>query len=374
MAEDNNNSETTPLHKKDKKAEPGFAKKISVFGIWLVCVIIVCFSLACVQVLDGAVPPFELNAWRFGIQLIFTLPVIGYNKWDVKMDLKKIPLQAFVAIMINLTNIFYFTAAEYIPVGEIAVAGNCTIITLTSILSICVKDQRKLPLYLGAGLAIVGMVLMFQPNFLFKGAHLPPPPEVNWTSPCVPPKNVTPFDNSTEEIDVMLHIKTHLPSYVVGYILVVLYAVSTTSCYYAIKPLVVDVNSSTVAFWNALIGTILSIVIMLIMEKPTFPHSWFCIMLLFFHCVGTSQQSIFMPWALQYLSAAIVVMVSTTKIIFLLVLQYTLLHHIMPGLDNWVQVVGGVICFCGLIGGPLCQLLRERYKEKEEAVELAEME
>ena len=121
-----------------------------------------------------------------------------------------------------------------------------------------------------------------------------------------------------------------------------------------------EVNVFTFAFWNALVGTIVSAILMGTIEEPVILSGIVCNLLLIAHAIGTAQISVVVPWCLQYLTTSTVAMVESLHLVVLLVLQYTVLRDVRPGHENWVEVLGAVICFTGLVLGPTWHICKQR--------------
>ena len=356
--------ETKPLCDSEKERNSTtLAKSLLAFGLLLFAVICFCASLACVQVLGKAIPENELNAFRFGTLFLVMIFVNAYRDWDIKIARSDIPNLIIYVMSFNFNNLFIFTAGIYIPLGDLGVIGNCAVLILTIIGSICIKSERQLPVYVGCFVAIIGMLFILQPEFMFKNAGLPPPPEVNWKSPCVK-QNLDGDD--IVRTNSMLEVFLDLPGEVLGNLCLFGYALNYVTMTFLGKRLVKTYSPCTITFWGGLSGTVLSLVLMMLTETPTFPSSGFCIGLILTHCVTAATNTILWPFCLQYLSASVATMTHTSEVIVLMILQYTILKPVMPGLGNWLEIFGSVLCFFGLIGGPLWQIIRQRYETKSE--------
>ena len=313
----------------------------------------VSLGAAASQIMAGSIPEFELNTWRFGFLIIILIPVTVGRRCEIKVPWIKLPLLITNIIIYNASNILQYTAYIYLPVGLTDGLVNSIIIVGNALLSICIKSERKCVLYVAAVISIIGIVLMIQPPVMFSGANLPPPPTVNWTSPCLlhgdTLRNVT---SGTED--------TGIQETTLGYIFAALCAITYILRYYALSYMVATISPFNFAFWNALMGTCVSLILMGIFETPTLPLSGFCILMLAVHCVGNALITLCNPWSLQYISPTQIGMINSCKMAILMIYQYTFLRHIKPGLQNWVEILGAVICFTGMIGGPLLQIISSR--------------
>ena len=318
-------------------------------------------SSASVQILSGTIPEFELNAWRFGVQLIMLVPIIMCKKCQIRVPRHRLFIVGLSVLLLNALNVLIFTTVIYLPLGLSDGLINAFIIAGNAVLSICIKSDRKLILYVAAILSIIGAVLMIQPDFIFSNANLPPPPVVNWTTPCISNtlSSFTDFTVSNGTHNETLSHPGATENSNIGYFYAIATSGTLLAYYYASSKMVEDVDPFNFAFWAALIGTIVSVVLMLIFEEPVFLQSVFCIGILILHCVGTSTISVLVPWSLQYISPTVCTLVCASRMVVMVIFQYTIMYNIKPGLQNWVELLGAVICFFGMIGGPLTDTIKE---------------
>ena len=310
---------------------------------------------ASVQVLSGTIPEFELSAWRFGAQFVFMVPIVTCMKCDIKVPRDRLPLVGLCTLLLCVINILLFTTMIYLPLGLCDGMINSFVIAGNAVLSICIKADRKLILYFASVFSIIGTVLMIQPDFIFSGADLPPPPLVNWTSPCIQSHS-----NFTHTVyNETMRQSAEAKDVRIGYIL----AVSTSGVYIAyfhlITKLVQDIHHLSYAFWSALIATVLSILLMFIFEEPVFLQSNFCIGMLIMHCIGVSTIALCTPWSLQYIRPPVCALMYASRMVIMVIFQYAIMRDIKPGSQNWVEILGVVICLSAMLGGPLTDIIKE---------------
>ena len=323
-------------------------KLVFAYVIAILSYVLSCASLVCVQVLGGAVPEFQLNAWRFGMQLMLVFPINIYRKCDLKVPRRKLPLIFAMFFLYNVFNITYYTGVIYVAVGTVFGIASTITIAANVVLSICIKKDRKIPLYVGATLALIGLIMMIQPEFMFPGDILHSAPKTNYTSPCVFETGIVEGLGNTDINKQWL-----------GYIFAVISGAIVVGILHGMSNVVSEVSSFTFAFWNGLVGTTVSLILMGILETPVMPTSPMCVLLLLGHAIGTSQISVVTPWCLQYLSPTVCGLIYSLQLVLLLLMQYTVLKDIQPGNGNWVEILGAVVCFLGIIGGPTWHLYKE---------------
>ena len=140
--------------------------------------------------------------------------------------------------------------------------------------------------------------------------------------------------------------------------------------------LVQIVSAFSLAFWSGIFGTVISVIIMSFTEKAVFPMSLLCVTMLLIHCIGATQINVIEPYCLKYVSPLVTSIIQTTHLVVLLVLQYTLLRDVLPGNQNWVEILGGVISFLTAVLGPLVHLIvihMDEIGEKKQLLECDEV-
>jgi drug/metabolite transporter (DMT)-like permease len=339
-----------------------------VIGGLLLSVLCGSIGSAAVQVLNGAVPEFQLNAWRFAVQWLLMIPVVIIRGCELKIPCKKLPLMGLTILLLNAVNVFLFTAYIYLPLGLADGLTNAVILTGNAALSICIKTDRKLTLYLGAVLCLIGLVLMVQPEFIFSGVDLPPPPVTNWTSPCV--GNVIRMSSTGTTGQSATPTRIGLPPDVLGYVFALIASGLIIAYYHAISRLVSDVDPFSFSYWNAVVGSLLSVLLMVSFEEVTFLPPGMCLGLLLLHCLGTSAASVAPAWCLKYITPSVCAMITTSKMGIMVGFQYTLLADVQPGLHNWLEVFGAVLCFCGMLGGPLTEIINAHQRRSSITMEI----
>ena len=62
-------------------------------------------SIVSVQILDGAMPDFELNGWRFLVQGVAVLPILFYRSCEFKVLVSKLGLMTFIIVLFLIYNV-----------------------------------------------------------------------------------------------------------------------------------------------------------------------------------------------------------------------------------------------------------------------------
>ena len=97
-------------------------RSLCMCALLLLSSLLVCASMGSVQVLEGAIRPWELNALRFFVQIVVALPLALYHGHRVRLpeykDLTPSLLLSLSLYFVSITlfNVAYFTASTYVPV------------------------------------------------------------------------------------------------------------------------------------------------------------------------------------------------------------------------------------------------------------------
>ena len=63
-------------------------------------------------------------------------------------------------------------------------------------------------------------------------------------------------------------------------------------------------------------------------------------------------------YAVQWISGNVINFISSTSVVLMLIPQYTVLSSILPGHQNWVEVVGVVLILLGSIMGSVIEMCK----------------
>jgi hypothetical protein len=261
-------------------------------------------------------------------------------------------LLILAVVSTNVHNICYYVASHsvaFITLGAM-IAGIA--IAFNIILTICIPAERSMYLYFGGLTAMLGLVLVAQPSFLFRYST---PYSVendtilalfNWTSPCrtselgIPPPPPT-ESNVPPESALLILIAS-------------IFIVCQTN---TLPAAMQDVQHPIViGFWTAIMGSVLSTVLMLLFDDPVLLTSPLCIGLVVIHCVGVQQALLTVQWSIQYLSPSILTMAYGIPVMVELIGQYVAVKYITHPFD-YCKIFGAVLCGIGVIGGPVCHMV-----------------
>ena len=203
---------------------------------------------------------------------------------------------------------------------------------------------------LSSSTAIIGVIMSAQPGFIFGNVGLHVNPPSNWTSRCAKQYNDTCVGcdtKSTYREDMSW----------LGYLLLVGATITYIVYVHATTRIIKDVKSDVLIFWVGWISFIASICIAFIIETPHIPSNMICVGLVIGHSVMASQVMFCTSYVTIYMSVNIYFLICCLTMPVMLLLQYTWLQDVNPGLGNWVEVLGGVYCFIGSISGPIANVM-----------------
>ena len=112
-------------------------------------------------------------------------------------------------------------------------------------------------------------------------------------------------------------------------------------------------------YWGWSARTVVSLILMLIIETPVLPSNWFDVTMVTIHCVtGTAIWPLFI-YQTKTIAGNTASLIMSTQVVFMLVSQYTVLSSILPGHRNWMEVVGVIVALLGSSLSSLSEILAD---------------
>ena len=313
-------------------------------------------SSVCVQLLNRAIPDFQLNTMRFAVAFTLQTIVLLIFKRLPKIPRHEIPYLALFGIFILVDNISIYAAVTFLPLSTC----QCIIIT-SSIVSglilfaVFYNDRVTVRSICLALLCACGVVLVVQPPFIF------PSDSEKYT--------VQEFDNSSlnTTTQAMETKETHgsIATTTLGYVLAFGCGLnaSLSMLIFKRRPYLGQHMGETM-FWAFLISVLISAVPMVIYETITVPKTWFQVLLVSIHCIGCILSWPSYIYALRYVSGNTINIMYSTSVVLVLVPQYTVLSSIHPGHRNWMEVLGVVLVLLGASFGSVLEIYSNRLKKR----------
>ena len=233
------------------------------------------------------------------------------------------------------------------------------IIILNAFLSVCLVKERKLHLYLAAAISSVGIIVLVPPEPMFRNTSLHRNSPSSWSSPYLPQNT---HDNAYGNVSVPLDgdMLQNTGKQWLGYVLLVISSVAAVIAFRLAAQIVQTANPFVLSLWTGMVGTTISLIIMGVKETPTLPSNPLCFGLLIVHAFGTALYYANFPYCMQYIPPTVFAFIRSLQLVVLLVLQYTALSEVLPGLGNWLEIFGAVLCFIGCMIVSLWQLVNKK--------------
>ena len=323
-------------------------------------------GLACTQALAQTVPHSELNGFRFTAQLIVISPfLLGFKKCDVTVEKKQIVWLCICAFIMSANSYAQYGAVYYLPLGVSSGVSRSLAVIFTYVISSINNKEFCWYKSVAVIVCVSGVVLVIQPSFIFhnKTGTSFLNPNQTYGSPC---SLVATNDSTIHEV-LYSGIESRSKEYVqtvVGYVLCVAAAVTSTAYIQVIRRKLTDLNIFVYNFWACLFGISSSFCIMAATETPYFPTIAICILFLLIHMFTAGSHAIFAYRAYQLLDPLVASLVNTLQIGAAFVLQYTVLYGLYPGNANALEVTGAVLILFGNALVPLHQLIKTSYNKQ----------
>ena len=360
-------SETTHLvDSKSEEAQPTLRDKLLKIAGYLCGILGVVFltvSFACVQALGKSVPGFELNVWRFGVQLAGVVPIVIIKKLDVR-----VPREYFLYVII--ASLFFYSAAftfyetaKYLSAGtEGCLLPTLLLVIVSPISAILTKECRLLTLA-AVIMCITGSVLYVQPEFIFgdKLGDLHPlcgddvaleQSDDTWKSS----RNETDSGLPNNGTEVAESTSNEL---IIGYTYAIVQAISASTLALVTNRKLGTISPLVMSFWVALPATVISVIGMLSFETPVFPTNGVCVALLLGHALtGGVAVGLYMG-AMALLEPTMFALIETLTTLTFCIAQYTVLKDISPARGNALEIVGVLAVLFGNFLGPFYKMYTE---------------
>jgi len=337
-------------------------------GIFLT-VSIASLSLPCVQVLDDVIPRFELNALRFGGQLTLMIPVVGWSKCDVGINVSKKQCPTLILLFLSnvIGNLLYFSAATYLPVGTLLGLLQTSALLCNVVISIFKASDRHIFLYIAALVSSMGCLFITQPVFMFGGSGLyVNTAPTNWTSPC---KETVIIQNLTDTASTTFNQRSE--NIWIGVILISLAGLNDAARINLTQYIVQFISPKTLSFWMSITGILGSLPPMIIMEKVTWVSGALCNLLLIVHIYTIGLLGVVTIFCMEIVNPGVFLIIEFTfELLLLFIYQYTFLKDIFPVKGNWLEIVGAVTCVAGIAIGPIWKIKDELNDDCNQATDL----
>ena len=299
-------------------------------------------STACAQLLNGFIPPFELNLGRFVTQFVVCLIIILIRQQGFRVEPRFRIWIGVLVMLANIYNILFYTAASLLPLGNLAVAHQASMLISSAFVSkVILKDGSPLGQYLLIIVALIGGFLVGQPDPPFH--HLNriicnDTADVNQTTVGLPTV-VLCEDSKNSGFQSGMRLMW-------GYILTVASGITIVASVWTYRTQLQDISPITAAFYPAAGGIVISIGFMIFFEEPVYIMDYTKVLLVAGHCLGLTMSSLFFVRASQLLTPVALSMVTSVMLVLNFILQYCFPGIFLSGNQNVAEVVGAVLIVC----------------------------
>ena len=346
MDEDTKLQESEKLVKSTDQSGVDLVKKLKGIMAAFGWVLMAVTSATCVQLLKRSIPDFQLNTMRIGVALVAFSIVLVFKRSIPVISRTEI-LSTFVfGVLSFLSSMVYFVAVTFVPVSTAqSLHITCGIVFGMILFAVFWTDKITTKRVFCAILCIIGVTLVIQPDFIFTK---PVPATAKAQNNDVNITNLHSDYNINNLNGTYLEKINHPVLLALGYT----FSGATglvISCNLLLlkKRPYLNENKFEVLFWSFFTGTLLSSILMVIFERPVLPSSVIETVLVALHVTPNILMWPTTMYAIQYVSGNTFNIVFSTSVVFMLILQYTLLSSILPGNRNWIEVFGVILVLIG---------------------------
>ena len=337
---------------KEKHSSQCLAKVKGFVGV-MASILSAVVSYTSVQLLERAIPDFELNSIRFGLASICILPILLIKRIPVLIPRDQIQGTIGYGIFVFGEIGTTYVAVTYIPVSHLdAIKLTAAVSSGLILFSVLWEEKLTVSKISFALLGVCGLICVTQPDFIFHSHHLTSNSSTGdntYKGEKVNNHNDSSNPNSTGAIAIKdYYIKPNAATLIMAYCLSAAAGISISSLTLVFKHRpYIGQNILQVSFWLFACGAIVSTIVMAFVEVPISPKTWKEMLLICVHSVTCVTNTTSYCIGIRYLSANTANILSCTQVVFMLIPQYTILSSIYPGHRNWIEVVGIILVLLG---------------------------
>ena len=293
---------------------------------------------ACAQILNGIIPPFELNVWRYAAEAFMSACLVVFTQTDVRIPHIKVPWVILLTVLNVILNTAFYTAAIYLSLGILELFKiSISFIAALLLSKRFLYKQTVCFQYVAFIVILIGQFLLLQPCFLFQAkCHNDLSISINATNKGI---------NSELEYST----SSSSASSLIGYVLVVIASLSSSLRQFVYRCQVQDISTSVVSLWTGTLGLLLSLIIMIYLETPIILLENLDIWLLIGHAVCTACAGILDTHSQQNLHPMVFTILLNIKVVFGFVLQFAFPQIFIQSVHNIWGFVGIALCVLGVV-------------------------
>ena len=315
------------------------------------------FSVTFSQVSALKVNIYELYVCRCIILVIFASLITFYNKQSLKINKPHIKYILGIIIAETIQSPCLYTAATFMPVGNIDAFHNAVFIFAASIYDIVKKHISKLRMFC-ALIVIAGIILLLQPWHTENVPNVGIPCEYLDGSRSFDIINQTKAIFSTNQTEIhSQHPQSWLHTHqkLIGYLLTTVSALGLTCRGNMARVVMKECSTSAILFWVYLAGIFISLIISVIWKflkrEPVIDRTLgkYCILFSVLFILFSAMTSCIAYYSMCHVHISSLALSFVCTTVLLYISQKTFLKTFHPGYTNLLEVLGVVICILGII-------------------------
>ena len=153
---------------------------------------------------------------------------------------------------------------------------------------------------------------------------------------------------------------------ILGYLMMILSGVSGAANTVIQKAKMNEVNPLILNFWTSIAMTLVPLVLCLIIEFDdlTFPTDAESILLVLGQSFASAFSFMLALQGVRRTTAIWITLALSLQIFFLIISQYTILHSIAPGKDNWIEIFGAVVVIVAAVIPPIWEVIKTKFDNR----------
>ena len=308
------------------------------------------------QALEGAVPDCQLSVARFVSQFLVYIIMAKLTGTSMYLSKQHIPYMLYSSILSLVYTIGFFGATGHIPLVE-AVSFEIIFTIISAMVQAKLLFHRGItPLnIISFCICTIGLMLATQPSWLFKQ-------DIQFAT-----VTNSSFDASEASLSSTKNPQSSLKedessNMVIVYTLLILSGIADGMYFDVNAILLHEVPPIIKATYVSGFGLLTSIVLAFYLEDFVIELTVKQFLLVLGHSTASAVAFFTTMYACQIIGGIRASLVFSLQIVVMLVLQYSLMKSIMPGHQNWVEVLGAGIILFGVVLQPANDVIQNNHQ------------
>ncbi len=319
--------------------DPSGKKHFAGFTLGVFACLTAALGMATAQGLQGAIPDWELAAWRLLAKTAYACAVLVFRQ-----ELPTVPKELVFYILIYSGMYTAYNFSIFASCNNMALGESTSIFTIiymvcgTTLSFVFGLESVKMVKVVAIVICTVGALLVSQPAFL----HID---HLHTGEPNSNSSGIKMSINGTIH-ESAFYMEVSDRCYTKGVVFAMLGGFACALFYFIQKKKLQDLSTHVLVFYACSVGGVLSWIISFIAEEVTLPHSTTNTLLLLGHCILSILPCIGV-YAQRLTSVTIFSASQSSLLVFMFIGQYTLMKDIFPGHRNWFEILGAILITFG---------------------------